>query len=82
MRIEEYINDPFIPADAFEYVCGWLENIQNSMDALDRAYFVQAAPNPDVWREISGSFHSLQMAVSWVLLAADELLDHFPRNAG
>ena len=78
MRIDEYINDVLTPTDALEHIGGWLEGIKNAMDCMDRAYFVQAPPEPVVWPEIGGSFHSLQMSVLWILLAIDELLKRFP----
>lgn len=80
MRIKEYISEPFSPTTAFEYLGGWLENIQNCMDALDRAYFAQALPDPEIWPEVSGSFHSLQMSLSWIVLAVDEFLTRLPEE--
>lgn len=78
MRIDDYIDDVLTSTDALECIGGWLESIKDSMDCMDRAYFVQVPPEPDVWPELGGSFHSLQMSVSWVLLAIDELLKRFP----
>lgn len=77
MRIDKYIDDVHTPTAALERIGCWLESIKNSMDGLDRAYFAQSVPQEHVWPEVGGSFNSLQMSVSWVLMAVDELVDRF-----
>ena len=77
VSINEIIDDVHTPAEAIERIGCLLASIKNSMDGLDRAYFSNSVPKEHEWPEVGGSFHSLQMSVSFVLMIIDELVDRF-----
>ena len=77
MRISEIIDGVDTPIDAIERIGCLLGSIRYSMESLDRAYFSQALPDMSIWLELCGSFHSLQMSMTLVLMVTDELVDIF-----
>lgn len=78
LLMEYYTEDT--PAEKMGMLCGWINQLNSGLMALDRSYMAHGVPSADLWQEISGAYHMVQMFGEWLYQRADELQAEMAKN--